>query len=131
MSVNPHGRGKGTGTSPQERASYDSKLKGIMVPHPVISAQPVNQVNRFQVLGQIPKPYNTVVTSKPPTFDPFANTSKPITNTKPIVPFDICGKPENVTEYVQRTEYNLFFIEHFMKPINNPVKLAAQYFPPG
>lgn len=127
MSVRGNSDGRG-GSSSRGRASYDSKLKGIMVPHPVIPVQPIDVVNRYQVLGQIPKPYNTVLASKPPVIDPFLNTNKQVIN-KPIIPFDICGKA--VTEYVERNEFNLFFIEPFMKPSNNPIKLAAQYFPPG
>lgn len=123
--------GRGGGSS-QGRASYDSKLKGAIVPHPIAPVQPVNLVNKYTVLGQIPKPYSTVLASKPPVIDPFATSSKPVIPSVPrkqVIPFDICGKP--VSEYTQSHVDNLFFIEHFMKPSNNPVKLAAQYFPPG
>ncbi|WP_431164074.1 hypothetical protein, partial [Flagellimonas beolgyonensis] len=43
----------------------------------------------------------------------------------------ICSKEKDVEEYSERMEYHLFFIEDFMKPPNNPVKLATQFFPPG
>lgn len=114
------------GSTSRGRGSYDNKFKGAIVSHPVIPVQPVNLVNRYQILGQIPRPYNTVLASKPPVIDPFANTSKPIV---PFVPSNIYEKP--VSEYTQSQEQNLFFIEHFMKPSNNPIKLAAQFFPPG
>ena len=128
MSVRGNPDNSRGGSSSRGRASYDSKLKGTMVPHPVTPVQPVDLVNRYQILGQIPKPYNTVLASKPPVIDPFATTSKPIIN-KPFVPFDICGKP--VSEYTETSEETLFYIEPFMKPSNNPIKLAAQFFPPG
>lgn len=78
MSVRDNTDSSRGGGSSRGRGSYDSKLKGAIVPHPITPIQPVNLVNRYQVLGQIPKPYNTVLASKPPVVDPFANTSKPI-----------------------------------------------------
>ena len=129
MSVRDNTDSSRGGGSSRGRGSYDSKLKGAIVPHPITPIQPVNLVNRYQVLGQIPKPYNTVLASKPPVIDPFANTSKLIKPIDRFVPFDICGKA--VSEYTQCHEENLFLIEHFMKPSNNPSKLAAQFFPPG
>ena len=125
---NPHGR-EGISSSHEGKSSNNSKFKGIIIPHPVTTVQPIDIVNRYQVLGQIPKPYNSVLASKPPVIYPFANTSKTlVTTNKPSIPFDLFDK---TSDYVQRFEYNLFYIESFMKPSNDPVKLAAQYFPSG
>ncbi|KAL1802911.1 hypothetical protein ACET3Z_031558 [Daucus carota] len=81
MSVRDNTDSSRGGGSSRGRGSYDSKLKGAIVPHPITPIQPVNLVNRYQVLGQIPKPYNTVLASKPPVIDPFVNTIK----TMPII----------------------------------------------
>ena len=124
MSVRGNPDSSRGGSTSQGRGSYESKLKGTIVPHPVILVQPVDQVNRYHTLGQVPKSYNTVLASKPPVIDPFATTSKPIV---PFVPYDSYGK--STSEYTQSHEKNLFFIESFMKPNNNPVKLAAQFYP--
>ena len=90
---NPHGR-EGSSSSHGRKSShgYDGKLKGIIIPHPVTTFQPI-YIYRYRVLGQIPKPYNTFLANKPPVIDPFTNTSKPVVTTnKPSIPFDLFEK---------------------------------------
>ena len=83
------GRGNGRG-----RGSTSNREKGI-VPFPAAPAAPVNVVNRFQSLGQIPTPktYNSALASQSRVTDPFdphgpSNVVSP--NNPGGTPFDIC-----------------------------------------
>ena len=119
-----------------------------MIPFPAAPAAPVNVVNRFQSLGPIPtqKPYSLALDSKPKQTNPL-DPYDPINVVGLInlggTSIDIClpePRPihtnypiqKSYTEYVPKPDPdNLFFIEPHMTNKKDPVKLAAQFFPPG
>ena len=125
MSVRGGSNSRGRGRS--SPVSYASSVRGAIVPHPVNPVQAMDIVNRYQVLDQVPRPFNSVLASKPPAFDPFgpSNAASKISQ-KPIF-----SQNSSTSDYIVNFEVNLFFVEHFMEPKNNPVKLAAQFFPKG
>ena len=86
------------------------------------SASPLNIVNRFTLLGTIPKPnYSFVLAS---TYDPYAltNVHQPVQTVFPRNP--------NASQYFKkRYVQNLFFVEPNRASITNPFRLATSYFP--
>ena len=86
-------------------------------------ASPINTVNRFTILGTIPKPnYSSVLAS---TYDPYVltNIHRPVQTIFPRNP--------NASQYVKkRYVQNLFSVEPNRASITNPFKLATSYFPP-
>ncbi|KAM7461224.1 hypothetical protein LguiA_029345 [Lonicera macranthoides] len=98
--------------------------RGAMVLHPAVPVPAVDVVNQFQVLGQIPRPFNLVLADKPKSNDPF----------------DICcPEPQPIktsyhksfSEYVPKYKENIFLVEPHMVEREDPVSLAIQYFPHG
>ena len=86
-------------------------------------ASPLNIVNRFTLLGTIPKPnYSFVLAS---TYDPYAltNVHQPVQTGFPRNP--------NASQYVKkRYVQNLFSVEPNKASITNPFRLVTSYFPP-
>ena len=122
MSVRGGSSSRGRGSS-SSTLVHPSNLRGAIVPHPVSPVHPVDLVNRYQILGQIPRPFNRVLASKPPSFDPFG----PLDNSKFTQKFPSFS--QSSSEYTFNSEVNLVLVESFMNPKNDPVKLAAHYFP--
>ena len=86
-------------------------------------ASPLNIVNRFTILGTIPKlNYSSVLAS---TYDPYAltNVHQPVQTVFPRNP--------NASQYVKkRYVQNLFSVEPNRASITNHFRLATRYFPP-
>ena len=97
-SSNSRGRGR---SSP---VSYASSVRGAIVPHPVNPVQAMDIVNRYQVLGQVPRPFNLVLASKPPAFDPFG----PSNAASKVSQKSIFSQYSPTSEYIVYFEVNLF-----------------------
>lgn len=117
MSVRNSGKQRADPSGP----TSSNQQKGAMVPFPVNPSSTAPLVSKFQVLGTIPKPYNSVLASQPKPVDPFGcvQTVNPRPNTSQNSP------------YIPISQQNLFHIEPHMKFKEDPVRLAAQFFPPG
>ena len=107
------GRGTGLGSGRKGR-----------IPLLALPTLAVNVVNRYQILGQVPKPFNSVLASQPKVNDPL----------------DICGpEPQPIRVSSNYRNYpksmtklhpvNLFCVEPHMTDKIDPVKLAMQFFP--
>ena len=83
-----------------------------------IVAPPIDLINRYQVLGNIPKPsYNSAL-----ALDPFAGQL-----VTPMPP----NKSPPRTDYVLKQTFNLFYKELVHKNIHNVLELVKSYFPNG
>ena len=158
--MSERGRGRTGGRGNGRGRSNTSNIEKGIVPFPAAPVAPVNQVKQYTSLGPIhvPKPYITALASQPIPFDPL-NGPRPI-ETIPISTdpeardiigpanpggkiFDIClPQPspiqtsypliKSTSEYVPKPDpVILFYVEPNLKFKNDPIKLAAQYFPSG
>lgn len=126
MSVRGSSSSRGRGGSRGGSSSVSNfNPRSAIIPHPVNPVSAVDVVSRFQVLGQIPRPFNTVLASNPPSFDPFRSSE--VSKTVHKYP----SFTQSNSDYIVNFEVNLFFVEAFMNPKKDPVKLASLFFPSG
>ena len=105
--------------------SRRSKDKTPATTDQIVKKEPVSPleiVNRYTLLGTIPKPNYSSVLATP--YDPYAMTTinQPV---KTVYP-----KVSNTSQYVKKQYVqNLFSIEPNRASINDPFSLAISYFP--
>ncbi|GFZ19188.1 hypothetical protein Acr_27g0009270 [Actinidia rufa] len=101
--------------------SSSKKSPSKLLAPPCPSTPALELVNRYQILGTIPKPtYTSVLASSQSQMTSFANPLQPYPSQSPR------------SDYILKPHFtNLFFIEPVHKNIKDPCALANFFFPQG
>ena len=107
---------------PPSKALVPSSQPFVPPPMELVTKyHPAELVNRYQILGNIPKPSYTPALAT----DPFASSSQAVT---PYLPNPIKSAR---SDYVKSTTTNLFFKEPSHPKSHTVHDLVKSYFPPG